>query len=101
MTTVAVIIAIIGISVVVCSTLGTLWQREKKRRVEAETKLSQKDACIAHLVKHAEELAVIEKEHDVIDKKIEEAKSDEEIADIVAAIITANNSRVQNTSKGK
>ena len=49
---------------------------------------------IAYLVKHAEEIQRIQKDADEISNKINGAKSDEEICDIVSAIISANNGRV-------
>lgn len=49
---------------------------------------------IAYLVKHSEEINQIKKEADKISDKINGAKTDEEISDIVSAIIAANNERV-------
>ena len=49
---------------------------------------------IAYLVRHTEEIQRIKKEADKISDKINGAKTDEEISDIVSAIIAANNDRV-------
>ena len=49
---------------------------------------------IAYLVKHSEEINQIKKEADKISDKINGAKTDEEISDIVSAIISANNDRL-------
>lgn len=49
---------------------------------------------IAYLVKHSEEINRIKKEADKISDKINGAKTDEEISDIVSAIISANNERL-------
>ena len=46
-------------------------------------------------MKNAEDVAKIKKEADKISDKINGAKTDEEISDIVSAIISANNDRVQ------
>lgn len=50
---------------------------------------------IAYLVKHTEEINRIKNEAEKISDKINGAKSDEEIVDIISTIINANNSRVQ------
>lgn len=49
---------------------------------------------IAYLVKHTEEIQKIQKQANEISNKINGAKTDEEISDIVSAIISANNDRV-------
>lgn len=53
----------------------------------------QKANCI-YLVKHAQELAKVETSEDSIDHAIEEAKTDEEVIDIINTVINANNNRV-------
>ena len=59
-------------------------------------KIENKDlqTNIAYLVKHAEEIQRIQKDADEISNKINGAKTDEEISDIVSAIISANNDRL-------
>lgn len=49
---------------------------------------------IAYLVKHSEEIQKIQKQANEISNKINGAKTDEEISDIVSAIISANNDRL-------
>jgi hypothetical protein len=46
-------------------------------------------------MKHTEEITKIKNEAEKISDKINGAKTDEEISDIVSAIISANNDRVQ------
>ena len=49
---------------------------------------------IAYLINHSEEINRIKNEADKISDKINGAKTDEEISDIVSAIISTNNDRV-------
>ena len=49
---------------------------------------------IAYLVKHSEEIQKIQKQANEISNKINGAKTDEEISDIVSAIISANKDRL-------
>jgi Tfp pilus assembly protein PilO len=50
---------------------------------------------MAYLVKHAQELAEIEKNQDKLQEEIQNAKSDDEVADIINAIININNSKLR------
>ena len=62
-------------------------------------KIEQLNANIAYLVKHSDELAQIRRKKEKTFESIEEAKTNEEIADIVSVIIDSNNQRVQNLPK--
>ena len=48
------------------------------------------------MVKHSQELAQIQKDKEKTFQRIEESRTDEEIADIVSVIVNTNNQRVQN-----
>ena len=50
---------------------------------------------MAYLVKHAEEIAKIESDEDQVQEEIRNAKSDEEVADIINAIINVNNAKLR------
>ena len=67
--------------------------QEEKNRLEME--LSKQKSNMAYLVKHAEEIAKIEKDQDKVQEEIRNAKSDEEVADIINAIININNAGVR------
>lgn len=64
----------------------------KIKHLEEEVKTQQQN--ILYLYKHAEELALIEKDEKLTEGKIQEAKSDEEVLDIINAILAVNNGRV-------
>lgn len=96
MTTAIVILSLIVIALIVVIVLIIKKLFDDKKRVEMlEKELSEKDKSISYLYKHAEELAKINAEKNKIDHEIDEAKTDEEIAEIVAAIVSANNSKLR------
>lgn len=95
--TTTIIIVCLVLLVIFGASISSLWKSNKdlKNQVEAY-KIENKDlqSNIAYLVKHAEEIQKIQKDADEISNKIKGAKTDEEISDIVSAIISANNDRV-------
>ena len=70
--------------------------QDKKQIKKLEEQIICEQEKIGYLMRHIEELARIKKDEKTINDKIEGAKTDEEIADIVTTIILANNERVQN-----
>ena len=85
-----IIIILIAAVQSLCKTNKNTKQKLEGYQIENEN-LQQN---IAYLVKHSEEINQIKKEADKISDKINGAKTDEEISDIVSAIISANNDRV-------
>ena len=67
--------------------------QDEIKRLEAE--LVKQKQNMAYLIKHTEEIATIEKSEDQVQEEIRNAKSDEEVADIINAIININNARVR------
>ena len=57
--------------------------------------LEKQKQNMAYLVKHAEEIAKIESDEDKVQEEIRNAKTDEEVVDIINAIININNARVR------
>lgn len=70
--------------------------QDKKEIKRLKEQLIAEQEKIGYMMRHIEELARIKKDEKTINDKIEGAKTDEEVADIVTAIILANNARVQN-----
>ena len=68
-------------------------ERNKNKKLQEELEAQQKN--LINLYKHAEEIAAIEKDKSKTDQNIEEAKSDEEILDIINTILSINNNRVR------
>ena len=92
-------ITITGLTVILIlsAIVQELWKRNKELKQKAEAFQIENENLqqnIAYLMKHTEEIQKIKNEADKISEKINGAKSDEEISDIVSAIISANNDRV-------
>ena len=68
-------------------------QIKETKKLKAELEAQQQN--LITLYKHAQEIAEIEKDKNRTDQIIEEAKSDEEVIDIINTIININNGRVR------
>ena len=95
--TTTIIIALFVLLLIFGATISGLVKERKtlKQKIKAfqiENENLQKN--IAYLMKHTEEIQKIKTEAEKISDKINGAKTDEEISDIVSAIISANNDRV-------
>lgn len=70
--------------------------RKKDQEIKhLEGEVQKQKQNMAYLVKHGQEIAAIEKEQDKVQEEIRNAKSDEEVADIINAIININNSKLR------
>ena len=87
----AVIVILILVLVIVFKTISSL--KKENKRLEGE--LESAKTNIAYLYRNAEEVAKIEKDEKKVSEEINNAKSDEEIFNIVNTVIAANNSRVR------
>lgn len=65
-----------------------------------EAEVTKQKQNMAYLVKHTEEIAKIEQSEDQLQEEIRNAKSDEEVADIINAIININNAKLRDKAKG-
>lgn len=83
------------IAVILCAVIYILIQRIKdlkERQKELEISYQQASRNISYLVKHSEEIRqIMAEEHSALNK-INEAKSDEEIYEIINSYVVANNS---------
>lgn len=68
-------------------------QKQEIKRLTSE--LERQKQNVAYLARHAEEVAKIERDKDKTNEDIANAKTDEEIVDIVNTIVSANNNRVR------
>ncbi len=68
---------------------------EREEEKERTKELEKKNELIAYLYKHAEELAKINAEKDALQEEINNAKTDAEIASIIAAVVDANNNKLR------
>lgn len=67
--------------------------RDEIKRLEAE--LAKQKQNMAYLVQHAEEIAEIKSDQSKVQEEIHNAKTDEEVADIINAIININNAKLR------
>lgn len=84
-------VAIIAVLASAVFVLFRLWRKEKNMAKELRAENKKKDANIAHLYRHAEELAEIKKNSGEEYRRLDDAKTDEEIAAVVDAVIAGNN----------
>ena len=67
-------------------------QSDENKKLREENEKQQKN--IIYLYQHAQEIAAIEKDRKETDRDIQEAKTDEEVLNIINTIVTINNTRV-------
>lgn len=79
--------------------LSIEWRKQIRINAELKEEVARQKSNCAYLVRHMEELALIDTDEGKTAQKIREAKSDEEIAQIVSAIVARNNSKLQDTTK--
>lgn len=91
--------AIVTIEFLVLVIMFLLLKNTKKEKKSLENELKKQQQNLLYLYKHAEEIALIEKDKSKISKEIKECKNDKEALDIINTIINLNNNRVQDTSK--
>jgi len=87
----AVILVLIAVTVIMYKIMSSL--KKENKRLEGE--LEQAKTNIAYLYRNAKEIAKIEKDEKKVAEEIKNAKTDEDIFDVVNAVIAANNSRVR------
>jgi hypothetical protein len=68
----------------------------KKELVQTQARLESARANVQQLSEYVDKLLKIKSDEKSISQKIKEAKSDEEIFNIIADVVGANNNRVQN-----
>ena len=98
MTTFTIILTlatVLLIAIAVCVELAKRNKAQTKKIEGLQDEIKGLQSNVAYLVNHIEEVDRIKKEADKISDKIEGAKTDEEVSDIIDAIINANNDRVQ------
>ena len=70
--------------------------KEKKKNKKLETDIENHKKNLIYIIRHSQELADIETARSKVDKDIKEAKSDEEVINIINTIIDTNNNRLHN-----
>lgn len=70
------------------------WRAEIKKNKKLQQIINEQKENMKFLIKHAEELKKIEKEENITNEQIEEAETDEEILNIIDAIVSHNNDKL-------
>lgn len=86
----AVIVTMAGVIYALAKKVKSL----KKRNKELESAWHQAERNVAFLVKHADEISQIKTEESATLNEIAEAKTDDEIYEIVNSIVDSNNNRL-------
>lgn len=93
------LVVVIMLLMVLLIYIANLTKTARQENKELKEEVAAEKERIGYLMRHIEELSKIKQEEKTISNKIEEAKTDEEISDIVSAIINVNNSKLQNNKK--
>ena len=97
MSTLTIILVVLAVIVILCAVIYTLLKQNKKlKKRQKELEASYRDAQrnIAFLVKHQKEIAEIKTAEGEKLEQIAEAKTDEEIFDVINSIVAINNSKL-------
>lgn len=95
-TVVLILIAIIAIMGGVIFALIRDIKSLEKENAETKNRLESARVNIEQLSKYIDDLLKIKSDEKSVSQKIKEAESDEEVFNIIADIVGANNNRVQN-----
>lgn len=87
---VAIILCLIAVIFIIISVLKK--QVSKNKKLEEELKSQQQNTI--YLFKHAQEISEITSEANKLEGKINNAKTDEEIIDVINSVISNNNSKL-------
>lgn len=79
--------------------LARLLKNEKETTKKLKEELSVQTENSKKLAEHIAEISKINSEKAKKTKKVKEAETDEEVLDIVASVVNANNNRVHNGKK--
>jgi prefoldin subunit 5 len=97
--TVTLILVLIAVIVTLGAVVYVLAKRIKeikKEKSDLQNRLESARVNIEHLSKYIDDLLKIKSDEKSVSQKIKEAKNDEEVFNIIADIVGANNNRVQN-----
>ena len=98
--TLSLIIIIVALIAILIGTINAaINQKKKSKDLEGIIELNNK--TIAYLYQNAKDIAEINADKDKKQEDLSNAKTDEEIADVITDIINTNNNRVRDKTKTK
>lgn len=89
-----VCVALVEALIITISSLN----KTKRKNEELEEELKKQNKNSEYICQHEEENKKIEQDRRETESRINEAKSDEEVFDVINSIVNSNNSRVQKRS---
>lgn len=95
----AIALVLAFLCVAVIALLKILGKKNREIKTLSES-VRRQNRSIRFLLEHSKELAEINRGKDEIIKKIQESKTDEDVADIIGGVIELNNGRLRDASKG-
>ena len=95
-TFILILIAVIVTLGAVVYVLSKSLKAKKKEIAESQARLESARINIEQLSKYIDDLLKIKADEKSVSQKIKEAKTDEEVFNIIADIVNSNNQRVQN-----
>lgn len=98
--TLSLIIIIVALIAILIGTINAALDQKKKAK-NLEGIIELKNKTIAYLYQNAKEIAEINADKDKKQEDLSNAKTDEEIADVITDIINTNNNRVRDKTKTK
>ena len=91
-----ILVAVAIVLGIVVYILSKSLKAKKKELADAQARLESARVNIEQLSKYIDNLLKIKSDEKSVSQKIKEAESDEEVFNIIADIVGANNNRVQN-----
>lgn len=98
--TLSLIIIIVALIAILIGTINAAINQKKKSK-DLEGIIELKNKTIAYLYQNAKDIAEINADKDKKQEDLSNAKTDEEIADVITDIINTNNNRVRDKTKTK
>ena len=96
-----ILIIVILVLVLLLIAVTNAAAKANKKAKDLEGVLELKNKTINYLYQNAKDVAQINADKDKKQEELSNAESEEEVADIVRAVATANNDRVRNKNKTK
>ena len=97
-TLILIILLIVALAAVVL--VAKMCRNLQKEKKQLEAELSKQKRVSEELKRYTEELVKINGDKDKVAEQIKEAQSDEEVLNIIAGLVHANNDRMRNKAKG-
>lgn len=92
--TLVLLLTIIALLIIIIA-IARVCRKLQKENLQYKDKFKKAKENMVYLLNHAEEIAEIQRKEKEVEAKINGAKTDEEILDIINTIVDTNNDRVR------